>query len=279
MALFTVEELGAKECQNCLFRLVLVKALLKFFDMKACLASKKNIGGGDVEDRNRFKEPMSLAEMENLSCRSFAQNIENKISWAVDLYRRWWSQRVHHPDCDSRIIWASIDNLKQVSKGNLAFAISAFIGEVKKQDFTEYPGSMLYQIVLCLQFFCEKNGLKHKLLDDREFIGLWYTLDNIMKERARSGLGLKKSSDVISMTDEDKMWLTGILGDTSPEVLRDTLMYLLGINLTLHGGDEHCALRAPGFKSQLSVKVNSEGKKYLNYDEDVVTKTNQGGLT
>ncbi len=233
-----LQKLGfwAKICQNCHYRPHLTKLPLKFVDMKAEFKSKKTVGRGDVEASAHFKEPLSLAEMENLSCQSFAQNTENKIMWAVELYRSWWRQRVVKPDCDSRIIWASIDNLKQVSKGNLCFALSAFIGEVKKQDLTEYPGSTLYQIILCIQFFCDKNGLKHKLLDDEAFVPLRFTLDNIMKERSRAGIGEKKSSDVITMTDEESMWAKGVLGDSSPEVLRDTLMYLLGINLALRGG-------------------------------------------
>ncbi len=129
-------------------------------------------------DEWHFREPLSLAEMENLSHRTFAANTEKKILWAVQLYRNWWYQRCAKVDCDSRIKWASIDNLGQVSRSNLAFALCAFISEVKKLDGSEFPGSSLYQIIICIQFHIEKNGMKVKLLDDPSFVKLRFTLDN-----------------------------------------------------------------------------------------------------
>lgn len=245
--------------------------------MKLDYLEKKSItqGGGDVEC---FQEPLSLAEMENLSHQIFAQNTENKIAWAVQLYRNWWFQRCAKVDCDSRVKWASIDNLKQVSRANLCFALSAFIGEIKK-DGSEFPGPSLYQIIICIQFHVEKNGLKLKLLDHPDFVSLRFTLDNLMKECARAGLGRKQSADIISVDDEEKMWREGMLGDDKPEQLLHTVMYLLGLNLALHGGDEHRKLRAPGHNSQLEILKDSEGKKFIKFTEDVVSKTNQGGLS
>ncbi len=161
---------------------------------------------------------------------------------------------------------------------NFCFALSAFVSEIKKKDGSEFPGSTLYQIVICIQFFIEKNGLKLKLLDHLDFVPLRFTLDNLMKECTHAGLGRKKSADVITLDDEEKMWADGILGDESPEQLRDTVMYLLGLNLALHGGDKHRKLRCPGFDSQLEIVKDSEGKKFLKYTEDVVSKMNQGGL-
>ncbi len=95
-----------------------------------------------------------------------------------------------------------------------------------------------------------------------------------MKERSRAGLGRKKSADVISLDDEERMWVDGVLGDESPEQLRDTVMYLLGLNLTLCSGDKHRRLRAPGFDSQLEIVKDSEGKKFIRYKEDIVSKSN-----
>ncbi len=100
-----------------------------------------------------------------------------------------------------------------------------------------------------------------------------------MKERSCIGLGRKQSSDIISLDDEETMWRDGILGDENPEQLRDTVLYLLGLNLALWGGDEQRRLCCPGFDSQLEILKDSEGKKYIKYTEDLVSKTNQGGLS
>ena len=39
------------------------------------------------------------------------------------------------------------------------------------------------------------------------------------------------------------MWKNNILGEETPEKLRETVLFLLGINLGLCAGDEHYALR------------------------------------
>ncbi len=44
------------------------------------------------------------------------------------------------------------------------------------------------------------------------------------------------------------------------------------------GGEEQRNLRHPKFNSQLSVKTDKQGDKYLLYQEDQTSKTNQGGL-
>ncbi len=56
-------------------------------------------------------------------------------------------------------------------------------------------------------------------------------------------------------------------------------MYLVGLTFALHGSREQHALRCPGFEPQIVVKTNDEGVEFLEYQEDLRTKTNQGGLT
>ncbi len=98
-----------------------------------------------------------------------------------------------------------------------------------------------------------------------------------MKERATMGLGKRKSSSPVSVSDENSLWDKGVLGTNDPDTLCDTLLFLLGLHLALRGGKEHKDLCAPGFDSQLSVEVDKDGTKYLLFNEDVQRKTNQGG--
>ena len=82
------------------------------------------------------------------------------------------------------------------------------------------------------------------------------------------------------MEIESKMWETNVLGEDTPDKLRDTVLYLLGVNCALRAGDEHYNLRRPGgcTSSQLSFELNEFGIRCLVYREDSVTKTNKGGL-
>ena len=87
-----------------------------------------------------------------------------------------------------------------------------------------------------MQFFLQKSGVEWKLLDDEAFVKLRHTLDNLMKQRAEMGVGQRVKAQSISLGQEDVMWMKGILGESNPVQLRDTVQYLLGVNLALRGG-------------------------------------------
>ncbi len=225
---------------------------------------------------SRYKAPLDSAQQELLSRKTFSENTNAKINWAVNLYRDWYFERCKSHNCDSRIQWSNLE-AQEISKANLAYALSCFLSEVRKRDGSEYPGDTLYQLVVCIQFFLECSGCHWKLIDGEEFIPLKFTLDNLMKECAAMGLGKRKSSSPISVLDENSLWDKGVLGTNTPDTLRDTLLFLLGLHLALQGGKEHKDLRAPGFDSQLSVRKDDDRVKFLQFEEDLQRKTNQGG--
>jgi hypothetical protein len=69
----------------------------------------------------------------------------------------------------------------------------------------------------------------------------------------------------ISDAMEDILWKKGLLGSGSPQLLLNTMVYLLGLHFAaLRGRDKHRRLRP----NQLSVKTTSNGRRYLEYHED-----------
>ena len=102
-----------------------------------------------------------------------------------------------------------------------------------------------------------------------------------MQDHAAMSVGMVKcQAEVISLDYENTLWERNILSEDSPDRLRNTVLYLLGVNCTLRAGDEHYMLRRPGgcTTSQLSFEFNSDGDKCIVYREDNMTKTNRGGL-
>ena len=67
-----------------------------------------------------------------------------------------------------------------------------------------------------------------------------------------------------------------MLGSNTPAQLLDTIVFSFGLNFALRAGQEHCNLRR-GQLSQLQIKTDQDGARYLLYTEDV-SKTNTGGL-
>ena len=101
--------------------------------------------------------------------------------------------------------------------------------------------------------YLHKNAIRWKLLDHPEFQSLRNVVDNAIKERTAMGLGLKKSSEIISLSNEDKLFESGALGDESPQQLLHTIICMMGLHCALRGGIEHNRLRRPGFNSQLEI--------------------------
>ena len=157
-----------------------------------------------------------------------------------------------------------------------------FIPEVTKLNRTsEYPGKSLYQMCIAIQKFLNQNGIPWKLVEGSDFCQLRSVLDNVVKQRASENIGnVAHQANVISYELENEMWQKGLLGEDTPDKLREKVLFLLGIHLALHAGDEHYALRRdePDRPSQLSFRRNEKGQHCLVYHKDTVTKTNDGGL-
>ena len=164
------------------------------------------------------------------------------------------------------------------SEADLCFVLAPFIREIKKIDDSDYPLNTLRGVIIMVQMFLNQNGIYWKLLEHSNFQALRNVVDNTMKERTALGLGTRVSSDIISISHEDKLFETKVLGTENPEQLLNTVIYMMGMHLALRGGEEHNRLRRPGFQPQIVVGKDSRGKECLIYHEDPLHKNNQGGL-
>ena len=77
------------------------------------------------------------------------------------------------------------------------------------------------------------------------------------------------------MDCEDILWKNGLLGDHSPQVLINTLVFYMGMYFALCSGLEHRRLRHDP-SSQIQLVEPTEATPYLVYRD--VCKTNKGGL-
>ena len=237
---------------------------------------------GGVEGRRRSYNVVSEEKISKMMELNFQQRTEAKIKWAVRCYNEWREMRLEEPNCDLRILESDINNLRAVSQDDFEFSLIRFICEVKKTRCEgDYPWNTLYQLVCALQNHLRKQEIAWKLVHGDQFQKFNRELDMVMQERAVMALGtVRKQAQVISLDYENQLWMKGVLGEDHPDKLRNTVLYLLGVNLALRAGDEHYALRRPGecVGSQLSFELNDLGVKCLVYREDNITKTNRGGL-
>ena len=221
-------------------------------------------------------------KIEDLKQIKLKKKTESKVNWAVTAYNEWRDERMRTFKYDPSIYWADLRSLETLEKCNFERAMCAFVPEVTKvRGEGPYPGSTLYQMVLAIQKYLNVHRLTWQLLDDREFPDLKIVLDNVMKERAALNVGMTtRQASVITYQMENHLWETGVLGEHSPDKLRNTVLFLIGINVYLRAIDEHYSLRRdmPSQRSQISFEYNDSGVQCLVYREDFVTKTHDGGI-
>ena len=151
--------------------------------------------------------------------------------------------------------------------------VCGFLVEIQKENGEQYPGNSLYDLLQGLSLYLQpEKGFSEKLMSDA-FREVWNTLDNMMKESTRDGVGVTKERDYVSAEHEGILWDKGVLGESNPDQLRKTVFFLLGCRLGFHGIKEHHQLRCY-LDSQINiVKVN--GQDALIYRE-FSSKTRQG---
>ena len=168
-------------------------------------------------------------------------------------------------------------NILTMTKSELSYALCHFILEVTNKKSELYPHETLYVILMCLQMYLHSKGMYYKFMQDPDFVDVRNTLDNCMKHLSRISMVTKKEKvQPYTMSEEETMWSSGVLGQANLEQLLNTLMYLLSVHFCLRAVDEYKALKV-GYYSQIKVKYDDEkGCKFLQYTE-MHSKNHQGG--
>ena len=238
--------------------------------------------GGDEPTTKKqirtFKQNTTNCEINVVSKKKFAPQSKRKMKWVLNMFSDWRLYRLKQQSPPAEINRCDLDKIGEFSQDDLNFALSRFICEIKRIDGSDYPPNTLREVIIMVQMYLNENNIFWKLLEHPNFQCLRNVVDNTMKERTALGLGQRVSSEIISLDHEDKLFNSGCLGDSEPQQLLYTVIYMMGMHLALRGGVEHNRLRRPGFDPQVVVGRDSRDKECLIYTEDALQKTNQGGL-
>ena len=239
---------------------------------------------GNVEKQkatteNRFANPISEVEIQHKIGNAVPKSTKYKEKWTVNLFENWRQQRNERFGNTGGIIDVNIvhKSLKVMSDEELYRSLALFVCEVRKANGSKYPPNTLHGMLASIQHYLKGKKRIVRLFKDDKFSFLRDALDAMMKESSSVGLGLtKKQCEVITLDEEQQLWSKGVLGDSSPQQLLDTRVYLFGIHFAVRGVSEHRRLRAEN--SQIvGEKDKRTGLEYLEYREDI-SKTNAGGL-
>ena len=84
----------------------------------------------------------------------------------------------------------------------------------------------------------------------------------------------ERQAEPITVEEENKLWEKGVLGESDPQTLLDTVVFLSGIHFAHRSGQEHRSLKL----SQFELQTDEDGSLFLLYTENT-SKNNQRGLS
>ena len=171
-----------------------------------------------------------------------------KWAWALRAFEEWRRERNLAISKDGDSVEQKLHaSLEEMSDDHLDHFLARFVAEVRKVDGKEYPGKTIYEMINSIQTYLRVECKRNLTLIDKSscvFRKLNSALNYVLKDRAQQGLGVKIfQAKGITEEQENYLWLHGFLGSSNGELLRDTLVFVFGMQFGLRAGQEHRNLR------------------------------------
>ena len=224
-------------------------------------------------NHTRFS-PVSTEEIMKMKKDRIPQKTQEKVGWAVRLFREWHSDWKIRMDDEVLKVYKDVEDM---DCSDLNHCLIHFLPEIRKRNGDKYPPRTQKELVAGIQhYFNYSLDQNFSIFVDKEFKETREILDVCMKKSAAEGFTKPvKRAAAITLEDEEKMWKTGVFGTSNPRQLLDTLIYHFGLNFALRACQEHREL-VFGDNSQISLETDSDGFERLCYVERI-SKNNSCG--
>ena len=166
-------------------------------------------------------------------------NTTKSTDWAVRVFRSWVTQRNERLPGDK----CPEDILLTDDHEFLCQWLCVFASETRKEDGSQYTPRSIAQMFAGLQRYINSASKDPVRLVDpmnSTFKPLHQLLNRLYQDLHAQGVGtVKKQAEAISVSEEDRLWMTGTIGLHSPLALLFAVFYYNGLNFVLRGGQEH----------------------------------------
>lgn len=224
---------------------------------------------------SRFATPITEKELVKECQASVPANTLRRNKWVVNLFEKWYNERPCVENDDRKYFPKPNTKTEHLSKEQLSYLIPKFIFEVRKTDGSMYTQGTLVSIISGIQSHLSVQGIYLNFFRDSQFSSITKSLDAAMKRSVSNNIGIKrKSTEIITASEEERLWQGKELGNETPLQLLQTLFYLNGLHFGLRGGEEHRSLSI----EQFAIITETDEPDHLIYTEKV-GKTYRGGLS
>ena len=225
----------------------------------------------------RFGPPRSTEDVQLVKFNRVPKKTCANTSWSTNLWREWACNRQGSISKEERESgFLLLGEISAMDRSAICFWLQRFVLEVRKSDGDHYCPESLYQVACGLQRFLRDMNMDVNFFEGYKFSQFRSVLDGELKRLNGTGKYIhKKKAGIITAEMEEVMWEKGLLGDHTPQVLIDTMVYCMGLYFALRSGEEHRRLRYR--PSQIELVTTPNGKEFLRYKEDI-SKNNQAGL-
>ena len=161
---------------------------------------------------------------------------KSTISW-VRVFETWCNVN----DLDKK-------NPEMVLPEQLDKILERFFACVCKQDGTDYEPGSLKVMQAALERHLKEKGYSFSIIKDREFFNSRKVLEGKAHKLRNEGKGkLPNKSRSLIREEEEALWESGQLGDSSQRSLVNTMWWLLSQHLGLRGCQEHYTMNVEDF--------------------------------
>jgi len=163
----------------------------------------------------RFKQ---VNDEEVAALKDASENLNTRkstVNW-VRVFEKW---------CDENGLEK---NLEKVAPEQLDKVLERFFASVRKQDGTDYEPGSLKVMQAALDRHLKEKGYSFSIIKDREFFNSRKVLEGKARKLRNEGEGkLPNKSRSLTREEEEALWESGQLGNSSPRSLLNTMWWLL----------------------------------------------------
>ena len=216
---------------------------------------------------SRFAAPKTNKEIVEARKEAVPKKTRQDTEYCIRVWESWRENR-NYSGSDVPLL-LEMDSVAQ------AYWLTRCILEVRKQDGKEYPPNSLHHIICGIMRHVRCFKPEVDFFKDNDFSSFRSSLNAEMKRLQSKGLATLKQAEPLTEKEEELLWEKKFLGEQSPQILLNTMIFMNGLYFALRSGEEHRNLRHT--PCQIEVVERQGERSYLKYTEDI-SKNHPGGL-